>query len=202
MSDAFSAASCIVLILAIGAVGANVVVGEYGTGLIRTTFVAVPARRSVMAAKVLVVAAVTTVFGALVAAASFGLTQAILSAGDAGLSIGDPGALRAVTASALLAPVAALTGMAIGVVIRHSVTTMVTFVLVFILIPLGLGDNRYLTAVVSHATPYYSWLRLTIEGSFGPVRYPWTTTGAWTVYAVWALVAAALTVITVHRRDQ
>jgi hypothetical protein len=202
MADAFTGTSCMVLMLAIGAVGANVVVGEYSTGLIRMTFVAVPARRSVMAAKVLVVTVVTTVFGAVVAATSFGLTQAILSGRDAGLFIGHPGALRGVMASALLAPVAALVGMAVGVIIRHSVTTVVTFVLIFMLGPLSLSDNDHLSAVVAHATPYHAWLRLVIEGGFGRIVHPWTTTGAWIVYAVWALGATALTVITVHHRDQ
>lgn len=55
------------LALAAGAIGAVSVTGEYGSGLIRTTFTAVPARRSVMAAKAIVLTAVMTVFGAVVA---------------------------------------------------------------------------------------------------------------------------------------
>jgi hypothetical protein len=36
----------------------------------------------------------------------------------------------------------------------------------------------------------------------GAVPHPWWTGGAWTVYAVWALAAAAVAVTVVHRRDQ
>ncbi|MFE2492691.1 hypothetical protein ACFXKS_15580 [Streptomyces scopuliridis] len=32
--------------------------------------------------------------------------------------------------------------------------------------------------------------------------FPWTTSGAWTVYAVWAPAAAVLAVAGAHRRDQ
>ncbi|MFF3686085.1 hypothetical protein [Streptomyces sp. NPDC002187] len=56
-----------VLILATGSIGALTVVGEYSTGQIRTTFAAVPARRSVVAAKVAVVTAVMLVHCAVVA---------------------------------------------------------------------------------------------------------------------------------------
>lgn len=44
------------------------IIGEYGTGTIRPTLAAAPARRSVMAAKVAVTTAVTTGFGTFVAA--------------------------------------------------------------------------------------------------------------------------------------
>jgi ABC-2 type transport system permease protein len=33
------------------------------------------------------------------------------------------------------------------------------------------------------------------------VDYPWTTGGAWTVYAVWSLGAVAVALVAVHRRD-
>ncbi|MEU9608677.1 hypothetical protein [Streptomyces sp. NPDC048057] len=60
------------------AVGALAIVDEYATGTVLTTFAAVPSRRSVMVAKAVVVAVVTTVFGALAAGLSFAVTQAIL----------------------------------------------------------------------------------------------------------------------------
>ncbi|MCP3817903.1 ABC transporter permease [Streptomyces sp. A3M-1-3] len=199
--DAFTGNAGMVLMLCAGAIGALTVVSEYSTGMIRTTFAAVPARRSVMAAKVVVVTAVTTVFGAVVAAVSFGLTQAILSGRDAGLSISHPGALRLVVASALLAPLSALVGMAVGAVIRHSATTMVAHVVILLLLPMAFSDDRHWSAVIAHTLPYQAWTRLTQFGDH-QAAYPWTITGAWIVYAVWALAAAVLAVTSVHRRDQ
>lgn len=200
MFDAFTPASCVALMLSIGAIGANVVVSEYSTGLIRATFVAVPARRGVMAAKLAVVTAVSLGYGLVVVGGSFFVTQAILDGKDVGLSITDPGVLERLLASALMAPLTALVAMVIGVLVRHSFGTLTTFVLAFMLLPLALSERLYATAVLGHLTPYRAWIRIA-EIEFGSQPYPWTTSGAWTVYAVWAVLAAILTVVVAQRRD-
>lgn len=205
--DAFSMNAALILILVTGTIGALAITGEYSTGLIRTTFAAVPARRSVLAAKACVVAAVTALFGAVVAGVSFYATQAILSGRHAGVSIGHPGALRVVLASALLAPVCGLTGLALGTVIRHSAAAVVSGVVLLMVLPIIMTDGQYLPAVIGHATPFRAWVRLidinySATGPFPPTAYTWTITGAWIVYAAWALVATAVAVIAVHRRDQ
>lgn len=199
--EAFTANSALIMMLAIGTLGALMIISEYRTGTIRPTLAAVPARRSVMAAKVAVLTTVTTVFGAFVAAASFGLTQAILNGRDLGVSIAHPGAVQVVLASALLAPVCALTGMALGAVIRQTAATMTASAVVLVLIPLMLTEGRHWSAVVAHATPYRAWLRLATPHS-DPTPFPWTTSGAWTCYAVWLLAAATLAITSLHRRDQ
>ena len=200
--DAYTTNAGIAMIVMAGAIGRLAITGEYGTGLIRTTFTAVPARRSVMAAKVSVIAGVTAVFGAVVAACSFGLTQAILSARHAGVSFGSPGALRVMVASALLAPVAALTGAAVGAIVRHSAAAVAGTIVIVQVLPLFIHDDSHLPAVIAHALPFQAWNRL-VAIPFNPVAsaYPWTTTGAWTVFAVWAFVAAILAVTAVYRRD-
>ncbi|MEW1791039.1 ABC transporter permease [Streptomyces niveus] len=193
-----------IMMLAAGAIGAVAITGEYGTGLIRTTFAAVPARRSVMAAKVGVLALVMTGYGAVVAALSFWLSQAILARRDAGVSIGDPGSLRLVAASALLAPVCGLAGMAIGVLLRHGGAAIVTVVVVLLVVPLVFADDRHWAAVVDHALPSSAWMRL-VDVRYDPgvgIPFPWTVGGAWTVFALWALGAAAVAVFAAPRRDQ
>lgn len=144
---------------------------------------------------------VTTVFGVFVAGFSFALTQAVLDRRDAGVSIGDPGALRVVLASALLAPVCALTGLAFGAVIRHTASTMITSVVVVLVLPLFLTDDRHWSAVAGHTLPYRAWPRL-VDVDHSPIAFPWTTGGAWTVYTAWACAACAVAVTGVHRRDQ
>ncbi|MDX3853613.1 ABC transporter permease [Streptomyces sp. AK02-01A] len=201
LGDAFTTNAGMVLLLATGAIGAVAITGEYGSGLIRTTFTAVPARASVMAAKACVVTAVMTLFGAAVAGTSFGLTQAILSGRHAGVPFSHPGALRVVVASTLLSPLAALIGMALGVLLRRGAAAVIAVVVLLMVLPLAVSDGRYTTAVVAHAMPFEAWLRL-VQAGDRPAAYPWTLTGAWTVYAVWALVAAAIAVVGVRRRDQ
>ncbi len=201
LQEAFTSNAALLMALAIGAIGALMIVGEYSTGTIRTTFAAVPARRSVMGAKAVVVTVVTTVFGVVVAGVSFAVTQAILDRRDAGVSIGDPGAFRVVLASALLAPVCALAGLALGAVIRHTTSTMIISVVVILVLPLFLTDGRHWSAVAGHTFPYRAWLRL-VDVNYSPIAFPWSTGGAWTVYAVWAGAACAIAVTSVHRRDQ
>lgn len=204
LKDAFSNSSFLILMLGAGSIGAIVVVSEYSSGLIRTTFSAVPARMSVILAKVIIVAAVFTVVGAIIAGVSLGVSQAILDGRHLGLSINDPGVLRATAGSALLPPVCALTGMGLGVLIRHSATTIVATTALLLLMP-NFFDDRHSAweANLSHAMPYEAWKRLVnidpqneIPGDFVD-----TVNHAFLVLGVWAGVAAIVALVLVRRRD-
>ncbi|MGW6963725.1 ABC transporter permease subunit [Streptomyces zaomyceticus] len=198
---AFTGNAAMVMVLALGAIGALAMVGEYSTGTVRTTFAAVPARRSVMAAKAVVVGAVATGFGLFVAGVSFFLTQAILDGRGVGVPLGEPGAHRVVVASALLAPVSALAGMALGTVVRHTAATMIITVGVVLVLPNILSEDRYWSALAGHAMPFRAWERLVDVGSPTPSDFAWSTGGAWTVYALWVLGAAAVAIAGIRRRD-
>ncbi|MFF2777244.1 ABC transporter permease [Streptomyces sp. NPDC058052] len=200
LGDAFTANAAMVLVLCSAAMGAVAVVGEYGSGQVRTTFAAVPARGALISAKALVLAGVQAGFGAVVAGGSFWATQAVLSLRDTGVSLSHPGAVRLVVASALLAPVCALAGMALGALVRRGAAAVVGAVVMLLLLPMVLSEERRLTAVLGHATPLRAWQRLAGEGAMAP--FPWTTGGAWLVYGAWALVAVLVTVVAVRRRDQ
>ncbi|HET6857876.1 MAG TPA: ABC transporter permease [Streptomyces sp.] len=185
------------------AVGAMVVFGEYSSGLIRTTFAAVPDRQAVVAAKVGVVSAVMTALGALVSGASFGLTQFLLR-DHGGLSLGDPGALRAVTAAALLAPLCALVGMAVGAVVRHAAGSVAAVVALLLLLPaLFQGERHRWVKEIGNAMPLSAWERLVANPQRvqNPGKYPLTVTEGWIVYGAWAAAAAAVAVLVVRRRD-
>jgi hypothetical protein len=204
LRDAFPEQAYLFVMLAASSVGAITIVGEYTSGLIRTTFAAVPDRRSVVAAKIAVVTAVMSAVGAIAAATSFGVSQAILAGRNADYSIGSPGALGALAASALLAPVCALVGMGIGAVIRHTAPTIVTTAVVLLLLPTFIIDDRRWKAAINHALPLSAWERLVDtrpEPYWIHIPYPATITGSWIVYAVWPLVAAIVAVTVVHRRD-
>ncbi|MEV0723143.1 hypothetical protein AB0I37_10270 [Micromonospora purpureochromogenes] len=202
--DAFPEAGYLLLMLAATTVGALTLVGEYQSGLIRTTFAAVPARRSVVAAKAAVLTAVMLVLGLVTAATSFWVSQAILSGRDAGWSVGEPGVARAVLASALLVPVCALLGMGLGAVIRHAAGTVVAATSVLVLLPLVVDSDRYRwIAEVRHALPVAAWQRL-IEvhpDIINPDPFPATVTGSWLTFAAWSLAATAVAVTLTHRRD-
>lgn len=107
-------------VLAVGVLGVLAFSTEYGTGLIRTTFAAVPRRRAVLAAKAAVIGALTLVAGEVVAFASFALVQAVLSGKHLGVSLSRPGVPGAVLAGGLLLFVVALMGVGLGSIVRHT----------------------------------------------------------------------------------
>ncbi|MGW8669366.1 ABC transporter permease [Streptomyces niveus] len=202
MRDAFTIGGAMVLMLAAASIGALTLVGEYSTGQIRTTFAAVPARRSVLAAKTVVVTAVTTALGAVAAVTSFAVTQAILSGHHVGLPFDHPGAARVMVASALLAPVCALVGLGLAALIRHTATTIVSLTLLLLVLPSLLNEGRYAMASLLHALPQGAWAELvTVGDSPVPVAYPTTIAGSWLVYGLWALVAVVIAATAVHHRD-
>lgn len=107
-------------VIAVTVLGVLAFTAEYSTGLIRVTFAAAPRRRAVLAAKAVVLAAVTLALGEAVAFASFGLDQAVLAGHHQGVSLGRPGVPGAVLCAGLLLCVCTLLGLALGAIIRHT----------------------------------------------------------------------------------
>lgn len=93
---------------------------EYSSGLIRTTFTAVPQRLRVLAAKAAVTGGVALVAGEVLAFITFFLAQAILASHHLGLSVASPGTLPKVLAAGLLLAVCALIGLGLGAVTRRT----------------------------------------------------------------------------------
>ncbi|WP_329574855.1 ABC transporter permease [Streptomyces sp. NBC_01361] len=202
LGDSFPAEAYLTLMLAAVSVGAIAAVSEYGSGLIRTTTVAVPARGAVVLAKAVVQAILWAVVGSVVALCSFSVAQAILSGRDAAISLGDPNALRALAASALLAPVCALVGLGLGVLIRHSATTMVAGTFVLLLLPVFFSSRKPLSVAFANAMVRNAWQRLAqIYGTPAEAYNGATVGGSWTVYVLWPLVGLVLALVVVRRRD-
>ena len=107
-------------LIAVATMGVLAFSAEYSTGLIRVTFSAAPRRRAVLAAKAVVLGAVTLAAGELVAFVSFWLVQAVLAGHRQGVSLGRPGVAGAVLSAGLLLCVCGLLGLALGAVIRHT----------------------------------------------------------------------------------
>ncbi len=120
--------------LVMGVLGVLVISSEYASGLIRTTFAATPQRRAVLAAKTVMIGAFTLMCGEILAFAAFFPVQAIMHGVGDGLSIGSPGALRAVLVAGFYLAVLALIGLAFGALLRHTAWAIcAVFGLVFIL---------------------------------------------------------------------
>jgi ABC-2 type transport system permease protein len=203
LADAFPLAGYLILMIVAVAAGSNMITAEYGTGLIRTVTVAVPARGELLLAKAAVLAAVWTVGGAVIAAGSFTTAWAVLSGRHAAASLSDPGAVAALAGAALVAPVCALIGLGVGVLIRHGSAAAVTGIIVLALLPALISTRQALSAAVNHAMVLPAWRRLT--HAYGPPDavgdlYA-SFRGSWVVYAAWPVTALVLALFTIRRRD-
>jgi ABC-2 type transport system permease protein len=111
--------------LAIGVLGVLVISSEYTTGMIRTSFAAVPQRRTVVMAKSLVFLVVAFVVGTVACFAAFFAGQAILASkhlasGHLNVGLSDPGVLRAVVSGGAYLAVIGLLGLALGTMLRRT----------------------------------------------------------------------------------
>lgn len=187
--------------LAIAVLGVLVITSEYGTGMIRTTFAAVPQRLSVLAAKVTVFAAVTLAVTTASCFIAFFIGQAMLSAKGIGVSIGAPNALRTVVGTALYLVTLGLVALGIGALIRKTAGAISAVVaMIFVLpalssfLPSSLGAvQKFLPTNAGQAI-----IDGTHRSGGPPSLSPWVGLGVFFLYAVVLLAAAGYTIV---RRD-
>jgi hypothetical protein len=113
--------------VAVGALGVLTISSEYGTGMIRATFGAVPQRRTLLAAKGLVFAATAFVISEALSFLAFWISQAILHSQHAGMSLGQGAALRATFGGGLYITAMGLLGFGLGALIRHTAGALSAF---------------------------------------------------------------------------
>ncbi len=107
-------------LLLVGVLGVLVMTSEYTSGMIRATLAAVPNRPLLLAAKTAVFGAVALLLGEAAAFLSFFAGGAALRHGISAPTLGEPGVLRAVTASGVGFCLIGLLGLGLGAIIRHT----------------------------------------------------------------------------------
>jgi hypothetical protein len=121
--------------LSIGVLGVLVMTSEYATGGIKLTFGATPQRRLVLAAKVATFSAAVAVVSLVSCIVAFWISQAILSSKQAGLSISDPGVLRAVLGGAVHLVLIGAIAVAVGAALRRTAGAVAVLFGVLLVIP-------------------------------------------------------------------
>jgi hypothetical protein len=119
-----------------GTLGVLAITTEFSAGMIRATFAAVPRRPLVLAAKAVVLGAVTLAAGELAAFAAFGAGQSALPAPAPSATLGQPGVLRAVLLAGAYPALIALIGLGLGALIRHTAGAICALVGVLFVLPL------------------------------------------------------------------
>ncbi len=107
--------------LAVGVLGVLVITGEYATGTIQPSVVAVPRRGRLYAAKAAVLGGLALVLGQVVGFASFFIGQTLIAGSGAPHAVLDqPGVLRAVVGAGLYLTAVALLGFGLGAIVRST----------------------------------------------------------------------------------
>src|SRR5664280_170786 len=173
----------------LGALAVRTVTAEYSTGMIRSTFTAMPTRRLVLTAKAAVTAAFAFPVALVAAAVSFEGGQRVLAGKHLEVSFGHPGVLQAMVFAALAVSIIAILGVGLGGLIRHTAGATTTLVLIIVggvtlgqFLPAGL--RQYLPGTALEGA-------VTVHRSAGLLR-PGTALIVLGAYAVIALVGASI----------
>ena len=185
--------------LSIGVLGVLVITGEYSTGMIRSTFAAVPKRLPVLWAKAGVFAAVSFALTLPAVLIVFFVGQSILSSQHIQISFSYPGVPRAVIGAALFLTVMGVFGLGIGAIVRHTAASIVTLVVVLFVVPpiLGLLPSSWSDAI----NPYLPSSAANALWTITPEAHtlaPWAGFGLFCGYTAAILAVAAVLLV---RRD-
>ena len=171
------------------------VTAEYSSGMIRTTFTAMPARRLVLAAKAATVAAFVFPVALLVDVAGFELGQRIFTGDHLQVALSHPGVPRAIVFGAVAASLVAVIGVGLGGLIRHTAGATTTLTMIIVggailgqLLPAGL--RQYLPGTAMQAA-------ITVHRSAGLL----TPNAAIAVLVAYAAITLAAARIRVAHRD-
>jgi len=190
----FDATSCslfgiMIAAVLLGALGARSVTAEYASGMIRSTFTAMPARRLVLAGKAAVVAAFVFPVALVSDIIAFEIGQRIFAGKHLEVTFGQPGVLKAILFGAVAVSLIAVLGVGLGGVIRHTAGTTAAMAVVIVggvtfgqLLPAGL--RGYLPGTAIQAA-------VTVHRSPG-ILAPGTAIVVLGLYAAIALTAAAI----------
>lgn len=185
--------------LAIGVLGVLVITAEYSTGMIRSTFLAVPKRLPVLWAKALVFGAVAFVVSLPAVFVVFFAGQAILPGQHIEIGISYPGVLRALFGAALFLTVMGLFGLGLGAIVRSTAGAISALAgIVFVLPPIvGLLPS----SVAESIEPYLPSQAGGAVWTINPEPHtlaPWAGFGIFCAYAALALLVGAFLM---RRRD-
>jgi ABC-2 type transport system permease protein len=184
--------------LAIGVLGVLVITGEYATGMIRSTFMAVPTRLQVLWAKVLVFASVVLVLSIPATFFDFLVSSSILTQHHVNPSLSSPHALRAVIGIPLFLTVLAVFTVSLGALLRNTAAGVGAFAGILFVLPGFVGVLS--TSLQNAIGPYLpsnaaSALFTARPNPDGHWLHPWVGFAVFCGYALVLLVAASILLV-------
>jgi ABC-type transport system involved in multi-copper enzyme maturation permease subunit len=186
-------------VLALGVLGVLLITGEYSTGMIRSTFAAVPKRLPVLWAK----AGVYSLVGLAVAVPStliaFFAGQAFLSSQHIQISFSHSGVPGAVLGSALYLTLVGLLGLGLGAILRNTAAGIAAFAAIMFVVPPLVSILPASTAnAIDPYLPSNAGSAIMKIGHQAHSLSPWAGLAVFAGYAALTIAVAALAL---RRRD-
>jgi hypothetical protein len=178
--------------------GVLLITGEYTTGMARATFSAVPRRLPVLWAKAAVFAPTVFAVSLVASFAAFLGSQALF--GSHGVSLGAPGALRAVFGAALSVTTMGLLGLGLGFLIRSTAGGIAAVTgLIFVLATVRLAlPQSWQASVVPYLPGNANWAVYSVPPDNGGMLAPWS---GFAVFCGYVAVTSAAAAVLLRRRD-
>lgn len=170
-------------------VAALTVTGEYRTRMIATTFLATPARSVVLGAKAVVAGVFCSVAAAVMVIGSLLVAR-------------EPLAVRTVAAIALYAALAAVLGVGVGALLRHSAGAVSVLLLWPLLVETLVGNLPGRGPQIGPYLPFANMFRfLDVQWLFPGYAWHWGPLGSLAYFTALVAVVFGAAVFVVNRRD-
>ena len=185
--------------LAIGVLGVLVLSGEYSTGQIRSSFMAVPKRLPVLWAKAGTFAAVTFVLMLISGLIAFLASQSILTQHHVQTSLSHAPALRAWVGAALYLAVLSVLALSLGAIVRNTAGGIALFAGLLFVVP-GLAAILP-TSTQNAINPYLPSVAGTGLLSGTRDAYTFSPWGGFALFCGYTLLALGIAALLIKRRD-
>ncbi|MGW9137353.1 ABC transporter permease [Streptomyces sp. NPDC055681] len=121
--------------LIVGVLGVLMSAGEYGTGMVRSTFAAVPRRLPVLWSKATVIGPLVMIVTTVGSLAAFAIGTVGLNGEKIALSLGDDGVLRSLVGAGIYFGLVAMLGVALGSLIRSTAGGIASLAGILLILP-------------------------------------------------------------------
>jgi len=122
-----------------GVLGVLVICGEYSSGTIQSTLIAVPARGAVLAAKAVVLFVVVTASALVAMFGSWAVTYPMFAGFGIEIGLNAPGVMPALIGGSVYIGLAGVLGLGIGTVLRSVAGGVATVISIILLLPIVLS---------------------------------------------------------------
>lgn len=184
--------------LIIGSLAVLLIASEYGTGMIRSTMIAVPTRIPAVLAKAFIIALVSYAVGTASAFITFFAVQPVLASNDLGFDLDGP-VLGSLLCTGLYLSLVSLMGLALGTLLRNSAGSIVSLSALLLVVPsvLSMIPGDFISDIAKYL-PSNAGTQLTAtqiaDGSLTQLQ-------GGLVMAAWAIVPLVAALVVVKRRD-